>query len=133
MKYLKTLVQKAAEFYSKLKNKYPTDEKISEVDKLKYDLSQINSYLEYEAAIKYFDERKYKEAFEKLKKVLAKYPEASVVVGCRVNIATSYEIIRRKQLSGTMKQFRLYEKSKDDNERAAYFFAKEHKEWLESQ
>lgn len=59
---------KAAEFYSKLKNKYPTYEKISEVDELLYDLSQINSYLEYEAAMKYFNERKYEEAFEKLKK-----------------------------------------------------------------
>lgn len=64
----KTLVQKAAEFYSKLKNKYPIYEKISEVDKLIYDLSQINSYLEYEAAMKHFDKRKYEKAFEKLKK-----------------------------------------------------------------
>lgn len=64
----KTLVQKAAEFYSKLKNKYPTYEKISEVDELLYGLSQTNSYLEYEAAMKYFNERKYEEAFEKLKK-----------------------------------------------------------------
>lgn len=126
---------KAAEFYSELKNKYPTYEKISEVDELLYDLSQINSYLEYEAAMKYFDERKYEKAIEELKKVLAKYPEASVAVGCRVNIAASYEMLNNKKeaIKWYDEVIRLYEKSKNDNERAAYFFAKEHKEWLESQ
>jgi len=127
--------QNAATYYSELKKKYPNYEKISEVDELLYDLSQINSYLEYEKAMKYFDERNYEKAIEELMKVLKKYPDASVAVGCRVNIAASYEMLgkNKEAIKWYEEVIRLYENSKDENERAAYLFAKEHKDWLESQ
>lgn len=127
--------QNASVYYSELKNRYPKYEKINEVDELLYDLSQINSYLEYEQAMKYFDEKKYEKAIEELMKVLKKYPDASVAVGCRVNIAASYEMLDKKKeaIKWYEEVIRLYKDSKDENERAAYFFAKEHKEWLENQ
>ncbi len=127
--------QNAALYYSELKKKYPEYEKISEVDELLYDLSQINSYLEYEKAMKYFDDRNYEKAIEELMKVLKKYPDASVAVGCRVNIAASYEMLgkNKEAIKWYEEVMRLYENSKDENERAAYYFAKEHKEWLENQ
>lgn len=127
--------QNASTYYSELKKKYPAYEKISEVDELLYDLSQINSYLEYEKAMKYFDDKNYEKAIEELMKVLKKYPDASVAVGCRVNIAASYEMLENKKeaIKWYDEVIRLYKDSKDENERAAYFFAKEHKEWLENQ
>ena len=127
--------QNAAIFYSELKKRFPNYEKIREVDELLYDLSQINSYLEYEKAMKYFDERNYEKAIEELMKVLNKYPDANVSVGCRVNIAASYEMLDKKKeaIKWYDEVIRLYQNSKDENERAAYLFAKEHKEWLESQ
>ncbi len=127
--------QNAANYYSELKKRFPNYEKIQEVDELLYDLSQINSYLEYEKAMKYFDERNYEKAIEELMKVLKKYPDASVAVGCRVNIAASYEMLEKKKeaIKWYEEVIKLYENSKDENERAAYLFAKEHKEWLESQ
>lgn len=127
--------QNAANYYSELKKRYPDYEKIQEVDELLYDLSQINSYLEYEKAMKFFDEKNYEKAIEELMKVLKKYPDASVAVGCRVNIAASYEMLEKKKeaIKWYEEVIKLYENSKDENERAAYLFAKEHKEWLESQ
>ncbi len=127
--------QNAAVYYSELKKRFPNYEKIQEVDELLYDLSQINSYLEYEKAMKYFDERNYEKAIEELMKVLKKYPDASVAVGCRVNIAASYEMLNKKReaIQWYNEVIKLYENSKDENERAAYFFAKEHKDWLENQ
>lgn len=127
--------QNASMYYSELKKKYPNYEKIPEVDELLYDLSQINSYLEYEKAMKYFDDRNYERAIEELMRVLKKYPDASVAVGCRVNIAASYEMLENKKeaIKWYDEVIKLYKDSKDENERAAYFFAKEHKEWLENQ
>lgn len=127
--------QNASVYYSELKKRYPNYEKIKEVDELLYDLSQINSYLEYEKAMKYFDERNYEKAIDELMKVLKKYPDASVAVGCRVNIAASYEMLgnNKEAIKWYNEVIQLYQDSKDENERAAYFFAKEHKEWLENQ
>jgi len=127
--------QNAATYYSELKMKYPNYEKISEVNELLYDLSQINSYLEYEKAMKYFDDRNYEKAIEELMKVLKKYPDASVAVGCRVNMGAAYERLgkNKEAIKWYEEVIKLYENSKDENERAAYLFAKEHKEWLESQ
>lgn len=127
--------QNASIYYSELKKKYPNYEKISEIDELLYDLSQINSYLEYEKAMRYFDDKNYQKAIEELMKILNKYPDASVAVGCRVNIAASYEMLENKKeaIKWYDEVIRLYKDSKDENERSAYFFAKEHKEWLENQ
>ncbi len=125
----------ASVYYLELRDKYPNYEKINEVTELIYDLSQINSYLEYEKAVKYFDDRKYEKAIEELMKVLEKYPNESVSVGCHVNIAASYEMLEknREAIEWYNKVINLFSTSKDDNERAAVIFAKEHKEWLENQ
>jgi tetratricopeptide (TPR) repeat protein len=125
----------ASLYYTELKNKYPSYEKITEVENLIYDLSQINSYLEYEKAMKFFDDREYEKAIEELKKVLETYPNQSVAVGCFVNIAASYEMLEKKKeaIEWYTKVIQLYSNSRDDNERAAVLFAREHKEWLESQ
>ncbi|MBM4174564.1 MAG: tetratricopeptide repeat protein [Ignavibacteria bacterium] len=125
----------ASLYYTELKNKYPSYEKIAEVENLIYDLSQINSYLEYEKAMKFFDDRKYEKAIEELKKVLTKYSTESIAVGCHVNIASAYEMLdlKREAIEWYNKVIQLYSESRDENERAAVFFAREHKEWLESQ
>lgn len=121
--------------YTELIEKFPSYERIEEARTLVYDLSQINSYLEYEEAMKFFDARDYKQAIVELKKVLEKYPDESIAVGCRVNIAASYEMIDdfRNAAEWYKIVIEKYDGSSDDNERSAVFFAKEHLEWVLSQ
>ena len=123
----------AADAYTQLIEKFPKYEKIAEAEKLVYDLSQINSYLEYEKAMKLFDARKFDLAIEELKKLYEKYPDASISVGCQVNIAASYEMTEDYRAAARWyKQIiEKYSKSDDDNERGAVNFAKEHLEWIE--
>lgn len=124
---------KAAEAYNELVAKFPNYHKVEEAKALVYDLSQINSYLEYEQAMKFFDARNYEKAIEELTKLLNKYPDASIAVGCQVNIAASYEMLEqyRKAAEWYKKIIDKYSNSKDDNERGAVNFAKEHLEWIE--
>lgn len=124
---------KAAEAYNELIAKFPNYHKIEEAKALVYDLSQINSYLEYEQAMKFFDARNLEKAIEELTKLLTKYPDASIAVGCQVNIAASYEMLEeyRKAAEWYRKIIGQYSNSKDDNERGAVNFAKEHLEWIE--
>ncbi len=124
---------KSAEAYNELIAKFPNYPKIEEAKALVYDLSQINSYLEYEQAMKYFDGRKYEKAIEELTKLYNKYPDASIAVGCQVNIAASYEMLEeyRDAAEWYRKIIKRYADSKDDNERGALNFAKEHLEWIE--
>jgi len=125
---------KSSEAYTALITKFPNYEKVEEAKTLVYDLSQINSYLEYEKAMKSFDGRDYKKAIEELTKLFNKYPDASIAVGCQVNIAASYEMLEEfKDAAKWYKQIiDKYSKSEDDNERSAVFFAKEHLEWIEA-
>ncbi|MHC1736767.1 MAG: tetratricopeptide repeat protein [Ignavibacteriaceae bacterium] len=124
---------KSSEAYTALISKFPNYEKIEEAKTLVYDLSQINSYLEYEKAMKLFDARDYQKAIEELTKLFNKYPDASIAVGCQVNIAASYEML--EEFQDAAKWYRQiinkYSKSEDDNERSAVFFAKEHLDWIE--
>ena len=124
---------KAAEAYNELVTKFPTYPKYEEAKALVYDLSQINSYLEYEKAMKHFDGRKYEKAIEELSKLYDKYPDASIAVGCQVNIAASYEMLEeyRQAAEWYKKIISRYVSSKDDNERGALNFAREHLEWIE--
>ena len=124
---------KAAEAYNELVTKFPNYPKFEEAKALVYDLSQINSYLEYEQAMKYFDTRKYEKAIEELTKLYNKFPDASIAVGCQVNIAASYEMLEeyRKAAEWYKKIIDRYSSSKDDNERGALNFAREHLEWIE--
>lgn len=125
---------KSSEAYTNLIEKFPNYEKIDEAKSLVYDLSQINSYLEYEKAMKLFDARNYQKAIEELTKLYEKYPDASIAVGCQVNIAASYEMLEdfREAARWYKRIIENYSDSKDDNERSAVFFAKEHLEWIES-
>ncbi len=123
----------AAEAYNELVAKFPNYPKIEEAKALVYDLSQINSYLEYEQAMKFFDTRKYEKAIEELTKLYNKYPDASISVGCQVNIAASYEMLEeyRSAAEWYKKIIERYSDSKDDNERGALNFAREHLEWIQ--
>jgi tetratricopeptide (TPR) repeat protein len=123
----------AAEAYTELITKFPDYEKAREAEELLYDLSQINSFLEYEQAMKFFDARNYQKTIEELTRLLEKYPDASISVGCQVNIAASYEMLEnyRKAAEWYKKILEKYSASKDDNERSAVIFAKEHLEWIE--
>jgi tetratricopeptide (TPR) repeat protein len=123
----------AAMAYEELIVKFPSYTKVEEAKALVYDLSQINSYLEYEQAMKLFDNRKYEEAIKELIKLYEKYPDASIAVGCQVNIAASYEMLEKyRDAAKWYKQIiDRYTGSKDDNERSAVMFAKEHLEWIE--
>jgi tetratricopeptide (TPR) repeat protein len=126
--------QNAADAYTELITRFPNYSKVEEAKNLVYDLSQINSYLEYEKAMKLFDNRDYENAIVELKKLYEKYPEASIIVGCQVNIAASYEMLEEyREAAKWYKQIiNRYENSRDDNERSAVIFAKEHLEWIES-
>lgn len=123
----------AADAYNELLEKFPNYEKADETKKLVYDLSQINSYMEYEKAMKFFDARNYEKAIEELKKLYEKYPEASIAVGCQVNIAASYEMLEdyRAATRWYKQIIDNYSKSEDDNERGAVNFAKEHLDWIQ--
>jgi tetratricopeptide (TPR) repeat protein len=123
----------AADAYNELIDKFPSYSKIEEAKILVYDLSQINSYLEYEEAMKFFDSRQYERAIQELQRLLEKYPDASIAIGCQVNIAASYEMLEKYR--DAAKWYRqiidLYSGSRDDNERSAVIFAREHLEWIE--
>lgn len=125
---------KASESYAELISKFPNYEKRSEAETLVYDLAQINSYLEYEKAMKFFDAKNWEKAIEELKKLYEKFPDASIAVGCQVNIASSYEMLDEFKLAAEWykKVIDKYSSSPDDNERAAVNFAREHLEWIES-
>lgn len=125
---------KASESYSELITKFPNYEKRNEAETLVYDLAQINSYLEYEKAMKHFDGKNWEKAIEELKKLFEKFPDASIAVGCQVNIASSYEMLDEFKLAAEWykKVIDKYSSSSDDNERAAVNFAREHLEWIES-
>ncbi len=125
---------KASESYTELITKFPEYEKRNEAEALVYDLAQINSYLEYEKAMKHFDGKNWAKAIEELTKLYEKFPDASIAVGCQVNIASSYEMIDEFKLAAEWykKVIDKYSSSEDDNERAAVNFAREHLEWIES-
>jgi tetratricopeptide (TPR) repeat protein len=120
--------------YEKFIERYPNHRKVEEARQLIRDLKLINAYAEYQEAMKYFDNRDYHRAIEELKKVWEKYPDTDIVVGCRVNIAASYEQIGDFRRAARMYEeiIRDYQNSTDDNARAAVIFAREHLEWLKS-
>lgn len=132
--YNKKEYTSAQEAYSELIAKVPNYHKIEEAKVLIYDLSQITSYLEYEEAMKLFDSKQYEKAIESLTKLYDKYPDASIAVGCQVNIAASYEMLENYRAAAQWYKRIIdrYSESKDDNERSAVIFAQEHLEWIES-
>lgn len=132
--YNKKEYASAQEAYTVLIEKVPNYHKVEEAKELIYDLSQITSYLEYEEAMKLFDSKQYQKAIDALTKLYEKYPDASIAVGCQVNIAASYEMLEEYRAAAQWYRriIERYSGSKDDNERSAVIFAKEHLEWIES-
>ena len=82
--------------------------------------------------MKLFDSRNYEKAIEELTKLFKKFPDASIAVGCQVNIAASYEMLENYREAAKWYQQIIdrYSKSEEDNERSAVFFAKEHLDWI---
>ncbi|MEN3038544.1 MAG: tetratricopeptide repeat protein [Candidatus Kryptonium sp.] len=125
---------KAQQAYEEFVSTYPDHEKVNEAKQLIKDLRLINVYAEYQEAMKYFDNKDYRRAIEELTKIWQKYPDSDIVVGCRVNIAASYEQLGDWRKAAKMYEeiIRDYENSTDENARAAVLFAREHLEWLRS-
>ncbi|MFN3134864.1 MAG: tetratricopeptide repeat protein [Candidatus Kryptonium sp.] len=126
--------QKAQQAYDEFVRLYPEHEKVNEAKQLIKDLKLINVYAEYQEAMRYFDNKDYRRAIEELTKIWQKYPDSDIVVGCRVNIAASYEQLGDWKRAAKMYEeiIRDYENSNDDNARAAVIFAREHLEWIKS-
>ena len=126
--------QKAQQAYEEFISMYPNHGKVEEAKQLIKDLKLINIYAEYQEAMKYFDNKDYRKAIEELTKIWQKYPDSDIVVGCRVNIAASYEQLGDWRRAAKMYEeiIRDYANSNDDNARSAVIFAKEHLEWIKS-
>jgi len=121
----------AKENYKKVIDKFPDHELAGKSQELIHELNQIESYLEYEAAMVFFDEENFEEAIEALTKVINRYPDADLVPGALVNIAASYE-----QLGEYEDALRYYGKvieqfgAKPENSDAVQF-ANEHVNWIQ--
>ena len=89
------------------------------------------SYLEYEKAMTNFDNREYQKAIEELTNVMEKYPDADIVVGCQLNIASAYE-----QLGEIQKAYNVFKEimtkyENDPLQTNAVAFARAHVQYIE--
>lgn len=130
--YNAQLYEEAKDAYQVIVDKYPDYLRYEEAKKLVHELAQINSYREYEHAMKTFDAKDYRGAISELESVLKKYPDADVHFACEANIASAYS-----QLGEKAKALALFDEiitKYADNQAAqeVIFFAELHKRWIES-
>ncbi len=111
---------------------FPTEPRREEAKLLIKDLSQVEAYKAYEAAMAFFDAKNWKLAIEELAKVMAKYPDTEIVYGCKSNIASAYEQMgERKQALAVFDEI-ISEWKAVEAARTAVFFAEMHKRWIEA-
>ena len=130
--YNQKLYDSALTAYQQFATSYASDARVEEAKVLIKDLSQIEAYKAYEAAMAFFDAKNWGVAVEELTKVASKYPNTEIVYGCKTNIASAYE-----QLGERKKALAVFEeiiKDWKDLEaaRTAVFFAEMHKRWIEA-
>jgi TolA-binding protein len=130
--YNKKSYDSALTAYTQFVSMFANDPRVEEAKGLIKDLSQVEAYKAYEAAMAFFEAKNWNVAIEELTKVAAKYPNTDIVYGCKSNIASAYE-----QLGERTKALALFEEMikewKDlEPARTAVFFAEMHKRWIEA-
>ncbi|MFZ5516491.1 MAG: tetratricopeptide repeat protein [Candidatus Zhuqueibacterota bacterium] len=120
----------ATKTYQQLIERYPDSELAEKARGHVDELAQIHSYNEYEKASILFDEKKYPEAIVAFESVIAKFPEADVAVGARVNIAASHEMLKEWKKALQMYEYIIQTYKDDPAHHDAYAFAKEHYDWI---
>jgi TolA-binding protein len=130
--YNKKEYQEARAAYAHIVSEFPAYPRFEEAKQLVHELEQITAYLEYEKAIALFDAKDYTGAIVELDKVLAKYPGTDIELGCKANIASSYE-----QLGQFSKAKEMFQKIVDEYRDVAEafdvtIFAQQHVRWIET-
>jgi len=111
---------------------FPSDSRLEEAKLLIKDLSQVEAYRAYEAAMAFFDAKNWKIAVEELTKVMEKYPNTEIVYGCKSNIASSYEQLGERKKALAVFDEIIAEWKDVEAARTAVFFAEMHKRWIEA-
>jgi tetratricopeptide (TPR) repeat protein len=120
----------AREAYTVVINNYPEHELAQKAANLIHELDQIESFLAYDAAMKFFDGEDYPKAITELEAVIARFPDADVVAGALVNIAACHE-----QLGQWEDALRYYDRvitqyENNPDGRDAVQFAREHVNYI---
>lgn len=118
--------------YQEFIDRFPTNTRVDEAKQLIQELGEVEAYREYEAALAYFEAKNWRLAIAELTKVMEKYPNTSIVYGCKTNIASAYE-----QLGERKKALELFEEiirdwKEIEAAKPAVFFAEMHKRWIEA-
>ena len=118
--------------YQDFVNTFPSDSRLEEAKLLIKDLSQVEAYKAYEAAMAFFDAKNWKIAVEELTKVMEKYPDTEIVYGCKSNIASAYEQLGERKKALAVFDEIIAEWKDVEAARTAVFFAEMHKRWIEA-
>lgn len=118
--------------YQTVVSRYPAYPRVEEAKSLVRELSQINSYREYEVAMRSFDEKDYPTAIARLKEVVRKYPDADISTACEVNIASAYEQMGERDKALNLFEEVIKKYSSVSTAQTIVFFAELHKQWIES-
>jgi tetratricopeptide (TPR) repeat protein len=125
--------QNAEQAYRVMVEKFPNHARIQEARDLLHELGQITSYLEYEQVMtSFFDNRNYEKSIEELTKVTEKYPDADIVIGCKLNIASAYEQLANYQKAMEIFRDVLSKYENDPMQTNAVAFARQHITYIES-
>jgi TolA-binding protein len=118
--------------YQEFLAKFPTNARSDEARQLIAELGEVEAYREYEQALAFFDAKNWRVAIAELTKVLERYPNTSIVYGCKTNIASAYEQLGERRRA--LELFNEIIRDWKDIEAAkpAVFFAEMHKRWIEA-
>ena len=111
---------------------FPDEPRVEEANLLIKDLSQVEAYREYEAAMAFFDAKSWKVAIEELTKVMNKYPDTEIVYGCKANIASAHEQLGERRRATAMFDEIIRDWKEIEAAKTAVFFAEMHKRWIEA-
>lgn len=130
--YNKQKYEKAREAYTVIVTKFPENARAGTAASLIKELDQINSFKDYEVAMRPFDAKDYKKAIELLGSVIKKHPDSEVRYACEVNIASAYEETGQKKKSLELFTDILTKYKDVPAAQSILFFAEQHKRWIES-
>jgi tetratricopeptide (TPR) repeat protein len=118
--------------YQQFVSTFATDPRVEEAKALIKDLSQVEAYKAYEAAMAFFDAKNWSVAVEELTKVASKYPNTEIVYGCKTNIASAYEQLGERKKALSMFEEIIKDWKNLEAARTAVFFAEMHKRWIDA-
>lgn len=111
---------------------FPQDPRIDEAKSLIKDLSQVEAYKGYEAAMAFFEAKNWNQAIQELTGVMNTYPTTDVIYGCKANIASCYEQLGENKKAMTVFDEIIRDWKDQEAARPAVFFAELHKRWIEA-